>query len=172
MTAASVLDQSGHFQAQVDPTIVPKVGSRRCDDSHAPHERNVAMRTRAYRPEVSGSLEDRSLLSSVAGLSADPIVLTRSEFNLVPERIQEAFYTFRKGFGVSELHDDILNAIVNIPFGRVDGLAKSINGILKMMEQDIHAKVPDAISSAQNDVIAVVRADVQARAQAGDIIVR
>ena len=49
------------------------------------------MRTRAYRPEVPGCLEDRSLLSSVAGLSADPIVLTRREFNLIPEQIQEAF---------------------------------------------------------------------------------
>ena len=130
------------------------------------------MRTRAYRPEVSGCLEDRSLLSSVAGLSADPIVFTRREFNLIPEQIQEAFQSSRKVGDFTDLHDEILNAIVNIPFGRVDGLAESINGILKMMQHNLPAKVPDAISSARNDVIAVIRADVEARAQAGDIVVR
>jgi hypothetical protein len=130
------------------------------------------MRMRAYHPEVIGYLEDRSLLSSVAGLSADPIVLTRREFNMIPEQIQDAFYVFRQGYGVPQLHVDILDAVVNIPFGRVDGLAVSINGILNRMQHDLAAKVPDAISSARNDVIAVVRADVQALVQAGDLIVR
>ena len=89
MTSAPALAWSRHFQAQADPNNVPRVGPP--DAITAPHERNVAMRTRAYRPEVSGCLEDRSLLSSVAGLSADPDVLTRREFNLIPEQIQEAF---------------------------------------------------------------------------------
>ncbi len=130
------------------------------------------MRMRAYRPEVPGCLEDRSLLSSVAGLSADAIVLTRREFNMIPEQIQEAFHFFRQGYGVLHLHDEILEAVVNIPFGRVDGLAVSINGILNRMQHDLSAKVPHAISSARNDVIAVTRADVEARVQAGDIVVR
>jgi hypothetical protein len=130
------------------------------------------MRMRAYRPEVPGCLEDRSLLSSVTGLSADPIVLTRSEFNLIPEEIQEAFQSSRRNGGFPHLHEEILDAVVNIPFGRVDGLAVSINGILNRMQHDISAKVPHAISSARNDVIAVTRADVEARAQAGDIVVR
>ena len=130
------------------------------------------MRTRAYRPEVSGCLEDRSLLSSVAGLSADPIVFTRREFNLIPEQIQEAFQSARRVGDFTDLHDEILDAVVNIPFGRVDGLAVSINGILNRMQHDLSAKVPGAISSARNDVIAVTRADVEARAQAGDIVVR
>ena len=130
------------------------------------------MRTRAYRPEVSGSLEDRSLLSSVAGLSAHPIVFTRREFNIIPEQIQEAFQFSRRNGDILHLHDEILDAVANIPFGRVDGLAVSINGILNRMQHDLSAKVPDAISSARNDVIAVTRADVEARVQAGDIVVR
>jgi hypothetical protein len=130
------------------------------------------MRTRAYRPDVPGCLEDRSLLSSVAGLSADPIVFTRREFNLIPERIQEAFQSARRVGDFTDLHDDILGAVVNIPFGRDDGLAVSINGILNTMQHDLAAKVPGALSSARNDVIAVTRADVEARAQAGDIVVR
>jgi hypothetical protein len=130
------------------------------------------MRTRAYRPEVPGCLEDRSLLSSVAGRSADPIVFTRREFNLIPEQIQSAFQFTRRNGDIPHLHDEILDAVVNIPFGRVDGLAVSINGILDKMQHNLSAKVPHAISSARNDVIAVTRADVEARAQAGDIVVR
>jgi hypothetical protein len=130
------------------------------------------MRTRAYRPEVPGCLEDRSLLSGIAGMAAHPIVLSRQQFNLVPERIQSAFQSFRKGFGIAQLHDDILGAVVRIPFGRVDGLAVSINGILNRMQHDLSAKVPDAISSARADVTAVTRADVEARAQAGDLVIR
>ena len=130
------------------------------------------MRTRAYRPEVPGCLEDRSLLSSVAGRSADPIVFTRREFNMIPEQIQSAFQFSRRNGDIPHLHDEILGAVVNIPFGRVDGLAVSINGILDKMQHDLSAKVPHAISSARNDVIAVTRADVEARAHAGDIVVR
>ena len=48
------------------------------------------MRTRAYRPEVPGCLEDRSLLSGVAGLSADPVVLPHRRFNLVAEHMRRA----------------------------------------------------------------------------------
>lgn len=130
------------------------------------------MRTRAYRPEAPGGLEDRSLLSSVAGLSADPIVLTRREFNMIPEQIQEAFQFSRRNGDIQHLHAEILDAVANIPFGRVDGLAVSINDILKRMQHDLSAKVPDAVSRARNDVIAVTRADVEARVQAGDIVVR
>ncbi len=130
------------------------------------------MRKRAYCPEVPGCLENRSLLSGVAGLSAHPIVLTRRQFNQVPERIQTAFHLFRQGNGISHLHDDILSAVAIIPFGRVDGLGASINGILGRMQHDMRAGVHGAVSTARNDLIAAVRADVQARAQAGDIVVR
>jgi hypothetical protein len=132
------------------------------------------MPKRAYRPEISCGLENRSLLSgfAAAGLSAHPIVITRAQFNLVPEEIQSAFHEFRQGFGMAELHEEIFDDIVNIPFARVDGLAESVNGILNKLQQNMQAKVPNAISMAHNDVTAVVRADVQARAEAGDIIVR
>ena len=130
------------------------------------------MRTRAYRPEVPGCLKHRSLLSSVTGRLANPIALTRREFNLIPEQIQSAFQFSRRNGDFPHLHEEILDAVANIPFGRVDGLAVSINGILNRMRHDLSAKVPDAISSARNDVIAVTRADVQARVQAGDIVVR
>jgi hypothetical protein len=40
------------------------------------------------------------------------------------------------------------------------------------MQRNIHAKDPQAINSAESAVIAVTRADVQALAQAGRIVVR
>jgi hypothetical protein len=130
------------------------------------------MRTRAFRPDVPGCLENRSLLSGVAGASADPTVLTRREFNQVPEQIRAAFQQFRRGFGIEELHDEILNAVVTIPYGKADGLGASITRILRTMQREIHAKDPQAINSASDEVIAVTRADVQALAQAGKIVVR
>ena len=130
------------------------------------------MRKRAYRPEVPGCLEGRSLLSGVAGHSADPTVFTRREFNYVPEQIQEAFHLFRQGSGISELHDEINEATVAVPFGRQDGLAASINGILGTLQHDMHAKVSDAVSTARNEVLAVTRAAMQAQAQAGNVVVR
>jgi hypothetical protein len=130
------------------------------------------MRTRAYRPEAPGCLEERSLLSGVAGSSADTTVFTRREFNEVPEQIQEAFYDFRQGDGISELHHDILDAVVVVPFGRQDGLAASINGILDTLHHDMHAKVPNAVSTAHNEVLTVTRAAMQAQAQAGNVVVR
>jgi hypothetical protein len=132
------------------------------------------MRKRAYTPEFSCALENRSLLSGFAasGLSAHPSVITRAQFNLVPERIQAAFHQYRQGFGMAKLHEEIFGDIVNIPFARADGLAESVNGILNKLQQDAQARVPNAVSKAHNDVIAVTRADVQARVQAGDIVVR
>ncbi len=130
------------------------------------------MRTRAYRPEAPGCLEDRSLLSGAAGPSADPIVFTRRQFNNVPAQIQDAFYLFRQGGGIPELHDEINEAVVAVPFGRQAGLAASINRTLNTLRQDMHAKVPQAVSIAHNEVIAATRAAMQAQAQAGNVVVR
>jgi hypothetical protein len=130
------------------------------------------MRTRTYRPEVFGCLENRSLLSGAAGLAANPIVITRSEFNQVPEEIREAFLNFRQGSGIQELHSDILGAVVTLPYGQADGLGASIAGILKTLQRGIHAKDRQAITLATDDVIAVTHADAQALAQAGKIVVR
>jgi hypothetical protein len=130
------------------------------------------MRTRVYRPEVPDCLENRSLLSAVAATSADPTALTRREFNIVPEEIRSAFQEFRQGFGIEELHDEILDPVSSIPYAQADGLGSSITRILKTMQRNIHAKDPQAINSAESAVIAVTRADVQALAQAGRIVVR
>ena len=130
------------------------------------------MRKRVYRPGVPDCLENRSLLSAVAATSADPMVFTRREFNLVPEEIRSAFQEYRQGFGIEELHNEILDPVSSIPYAQADGLGSSITRILKTMQHEVHAKDRQAISSAVNAVIAVTRADVQALAQAGRIVVR
>ena len=130
------------------------------------------MRTRAYRPEVAGCLEDRSLLSGVTGPSADPVILSRDRLNFVAEQILTDFDTFARNRDIIQLRNDISDVIVIIPFGQVDGLERSINRILHRMQHDISANVPHAFRSALNDVLAMTRAEVEARIRAGDVVVR
>lgn len=130
------------------------------------------MRTRAYRPEVSDCLEDRSLLSGIAGPSADPVVFSRRQLNRIAEHIEMGFNLFARYRDLSQLRGEIDDVVVMIPFGRVDGVRPSIERILFRMRRDIFAHVPLAFRTARNDVFDTIRADMQARIQAGDLVVR
>ena len=130
------------------------------------------MRTRAYRPEAPVCLEDRSLLSAAAGLSADPVVLPHPRFSFILERLREDFELFGRYRNVPFLRDEISDVIGGIPFERVDGLGVSIDRIVNRMRHDLSAHVPHAIRSALNDVIAVTRAEVEVRVRSGDVVVR
>ena len=156
MTAASVLDQSGDFKLRSIPpscrrwvpadamTPTPRMkGTSRCvRELTAPRSPALWKIDRCYR-----ALRDCRPIQSFSRVASSTWCPNESSKPFIPFARASVLPAARRYFG----------AIVNIPFGRVDGLAKSINGILKMMEQDIHTKVPDAISTAQNDVIAVVR---------------
>ena len=130
------------------------------------------MRTRAYQLEAPACLEGRSLLSGVASLSAHPIVLPLRLLHIVAEQIRGGFQAFAQDRALPDLRGEISHVTPIIPFGRVDGLGVSINAIVNRMQRDLSAKVPDAIRSAQNEVIAVTLAEVQARVQKGDVVVR
>ena len=130
------------------------------------------MRTRAYRPEVPGCLEDRALLSGVAGPSADPVVLLHRKFLKVGEQIRLDFQLFARDRVVSVLREDLYNIAVMIPFGRVDGLGVASKRIVDNLGHDLAAHVPHAIRSARDDVLAATRAEVEARVRAGDVVVR
>ena len=108
------------------------------------------MRTRAYRPEILGCLEDRSLLSGVARLTADPVVLTRRQFHFIAEHMRLGFQSFARNRDVSQLHNEINDVAVWIPFGRVDGLQESINQIVNTMQHDLAANVPHGIRNERN----------------------
>jgi hypothetical protein len=130
------------------------------------------MRTRAYRPEAPCCLEDRSLLSGVAGHPVDPVVFSRRQFNLFAEHERIGFDLFARYRDVNQLHEEIEEVFVLIPFERVDGLKVSVDRIVDRMLHDLSAGVPHAIRSALKDVIAVTHADVQARVRAGDVVLR
>ena len=130
------------------------------------------MRTRAYRPEVPGCLEDRSLLSGVVGPSADPVVFSRHRLSFIVEHIQQGFAMIARYRDVSQLHSEIDDVVVMLPFGRVDGIRGSIDRIVARMLNDFRARVPHAFRRARIDVNAAIRADVEARVRAGDLVVR
>ena len=51
-------------------------------------------------------------------------------------------------------------------------LSAKIDSIVDEMLKAVHAGVPHAVRTAANDVVAVTRAEVEARVQAGDVVVR
>lgn len=129
------------------------------------------MRTRAYRPEAPGCLENRSLLSGAVGTPADPYVLSGRLFNGLVDEIRRDFERFAGGaHNTRRLRIELQDVAVLIPFGRVDGLGVSINRILVKMRQNIAAGAPHPVDSASNAVIAVTRAVVVARVQDGDVV--
>ena len=130
------------------------------------------MRTRAYRPEVPSCLEDRSLLSGVAGSSADPVVFSRHRLSFIVQHMQQGFDLFARYRAVSQIYSEVDDVVVMLPFGRADGVRGSIDRILTRMQNDFSAHVPHAFRRARIDVNAVIRADVEARVQAGDLVVR
>lgn len=130
------------------------------------------MRTRAYRPEVSGRLEDRSLLSGIAGPLAHPVVISERRLTFIAEHMLNGFVEFDRYRSISYIHNEIDDVVVMVPFGRVDGLGVEIDRILDRMRDNVHAHVPDSVPTAFRDVIAATRAEVQARVQAGDVVVR
>lgn len=127
---------------------------------------------RAYRPEVPGCLEGRSLLSGVAGLSAHPVVVSVRQLNRVAGHMRISFDVYARYGDLHHLREDLDNDSVNIPFGRADGLGESIDRIVDEMTHDLAAHVPHAIRSAQNRVFAVIRTGVLARVRAGDVVLR
>jgi hypothetical protein len=130
------------------------------------------MRTRAYRPEIPRCLEDRSLLSGVAGPSADPVVFSRHRLSFIVDHIQDGFAEYARTRDPVLLHDEIYGVIVMLPFGRVDGITGKIDRIVARMQREFRAHVPHAFRRARIDVNAAIRADIEARVRAGDLIVR
>lgn len=129
-------------------------------------------RTRAYRPEVPGRLEDRALLSSAAPSAADPRVLLSYKLTQIGQQTQTAFQLYLRDGECAHLGDSIHGVVVMIPFQQADGLSRRIAGILSNMRHDIRAHVPDAVQTAYRDVIDVILLDVEAGVHAGKIVIR
>ena len=130
------------------------------------------MRTRAYRPEVPGCLEDQSLLSGVAGPSADPVIFSRHRLSFIVQHMQQGFDLYARYRDVSQIRSEVDDVVVMIPFGRADGVRGSLDRVVNRMQREISAHIPLAFRRARIDVNAVIRAQVEARVRAGDLVVR
>jgi hypothetical protein len=130
------------------------------------------MHRRAYRPEAPVCLEDRSLSSVVAGHPAHPYVYSRREFNFFAEHMRTGFELFGRYRDLTQLHSEIEDIVGSIPFGKVDGLEDKIDRIVDRMLHELSSKVPHAVRSALDDVVAVAHAGVEARVRAGDVVIR
>src|SRR4051794_7396889 len=109
------------------------------------------MRRRAYRPEVPGCLEGRSLLSGVAGLSADPVVLSLRRLNRVAGHMRFSFGDFARLRVISLLREELHNNAMFVPFGRLDGLGASIDRIVDGMQHDLSAPPTSLTPSARSN---------------------
>lgn len=130
------------------------------------------MRKRAFQPEAPACLEERSLLSGVGRPPGDPFVLSGYRYDNAIDQIRLNFQRFDKTRDSLQLVRTLRDLQVLIPFGQVDGLGAEINRIMKTMRRNLLFRVPDAIHTARTDVIAAVKAEVQARVDSGDVVVR
>ena len=92
------------------------------------------MRRRAFRPEVPGRLEDRSLLSGVAGLPGGPVVLSIPQLNQQIEHMQSSFAYFSRYREIPHLLNELHDDAEMIPFSRADGLDESIDDIVERIK--------------------------------------
>ena len=130
------------------------------------------MRTRAYRPEVSGCLESRLLLSNVAGRPAAPYVLSGHQVKLFVVHLASEFSIYEHIKDITHLQHGLEDLIPFIPYAYADGLPAKFDHILGQMRRDIHSNAPHPIRTASNEVLAVTRAEIEARVQAGDVVLR
>ena len=131
------------------------------------------MHRRAYRPEVPDSLEGRSLMAAGAvGPAADPIVIRPARLDGIVEQVHLAFDLYTRTRDIAQVNTLLQPVAVLIPYGREDGLGESINGILHQMRQDDVVRSNRPVLTAYRQVLAVMRADLAARIQAGYVVVR
>jgi hypothetical protein len=130
------------------------------------------MRPRPYRPENPGCLEGRLLLSGAAGLSDKPYVFSQHTFKFYAIHVESDFTSFARYRSSIELHREIEDVLPLIPYARADGLRDKIDSIVDGMVEQVHEGVPHAIRTANEAVIAVTRSEIQARVQAGDVVVK
>ena len=130
------------------------------------------MRRRAFRPEVPGRLEDRSLLSGVAGLPGGPVVLSIPQLNQQIEHMQSSFAYFSRYREIPHLLNELHDDAEMIPFSRADGLDESIDDIVERMQEGLAARAPHPVRSARNELMIVIRSNIMARIRAGDAVPR
>ncbi len=130
------------------------------------------MHKRAYRPEVADFLETRKLLSAAATRTAEPYPYSRRLFTFTAEHIRLGFYLYNQYRDIDQLHAEISDVAVHVPFQKADNLGPRIETILDRMQESIAGHVRNAVRSAQNEVVALIRTDVMAHVKAGEVVIR
>lgn len=130
------------------------------------------MRTRAYRPQAPVDLEARSMLSGVAGLRHDPVVLPRRQLNFILDHLQSGFILYTRYHDLSQVRNEVDDVLVKIPFERADGLDVKIDRILSTFRRELAVGQPNAVDTALHAVIGATQAEVKARVRTGDVVVR
>jgi hypothetical protein len=87
------------------------------------------------------------------------------------DRMRIDFEEYATGGNFSRLRADLQRSAATVPFGRADGLGGAINGILARLQRDIASGAPLPIARAYQDVVATLRADVEARIDDGSLVV-
>lgn len=131
------------------------------------------MHRRAFRPEASHLLEDRSLMSGMGRPSADPVVIRTARINGIYDQIQLSFKLYLRQRDFDRLGEIIQPVAVLVPFGRQDGLNVSISEALDQMKRDLaHGVGVQSVFSTYDKVIDLTRTELLSRIQAGDVVVR
>ena len=129
------------------------------------------MRRRAFTPDALGRLEDRVVLSHVAGLSQGPVELSDLRFNMAIGLVKKDFELFATSGDLERLRAMLAEHTKGIPFHQVDGLGTKVDAILVQMQSDIASEAPRPISTSHHRVVGAIRADVKARIDDGSIVV-
>ena len=130
------------------------------------------MRKRTFTPEALGPLEGRRLLSGAAAqVGHGPVGLSGVAFNTGAVRIRSDFEQYALGGDFQLLRTQLADLSTAIPFGRQDGLGAKTNQILDQMRRDQANCVPGAIVNAYRQVIAGLKADVNARIASGTVFI-
>src|SRR5947208_2606951 len=93
----------------------------------------------------SSSAPDRNRPDPPGGPSAAPVVLSHRQYSRAISYSGHEFNVYARFPGAESLLEDLYNVAVWIPYGRVDGLGRTIRHIVHQMERDIDAHVPHPV---------------------------
>lgn len=133
------------------------------------------MRSRAFKPDGAGRLEDRNLMSGTTAPHG-PVLVSAYSLQQGQGMVQNAFELFAVSRDTPQNFERLRAMLASdargIPFHAVSHLGPQTNAILNQMQADLAAGVPHAIQTAYQAVTAANQAQVNDSEQVGAIVVR
>ncbi|WP_165069607.1 hypothetical protein [Paludisphaera rhizosphaerae] len=128
------------------------------------------MHRRAFRPEASHRLEDRSLQSGMGG-AAGTVELPAGRLDGILRQVRLSYFLYVRKPNMEQLRNHLQQAVVLVPYGREDGLGEKINDFLHEVHDGIANGAPLPVYTASRQTINLVRSDVYNRVRAGDVVI-